>query len=87
MSNHPSDISVAEDAALDLKLMIRRASVDGVIDERELRAIRRESEIVHDKTRRAHASQRKAISILRTGRVSVGVVREFGTDDDEPAVA
>lgn len=86
MGNHPSDISVAEDAALELKLLIRRAAADGVINERELRAIRRESEIVHQKTRQAHHSQRKAISILRTGRVSVGVVREFGTDD-EPAVA
>ena len=83
MSNPPSVISKAEDAALDLTLTVRRAMADQVITPAEAEEIRRSAGIVHQRVRRAHRAQRASTSVLRTGRIVTQIYREFGADDGE----
>lgn len=81
MTTHKSQISRAEDRALDLSLRLTRAAARGGVSPEELARCAAEARHVHHAVRAAHRDQRRGISILRTGVEAPQIVRDFGPID------
>ncbi len=84
MAMRRSVIQDADDRTLDLRLLIDRSLEDDVVDAHEARQLQVQIHALEPVVRRAHRSQREAISMLRYAGVVHTISREFGPDDDDP---
>lgn len=82
MGQSPNLFQLAEDAVGDVEDQIDVAMADNVITLDEARLIRRLARVAQRRTHDANGAVRAGISMIRTGRVNVNVMRQFGHDDD-----
>lgn len=72
-----SQLTAAEDAAMDLMVVVAEALEDGQLTERERQRIEMRATTLHREVRMARAFDRAADSVKRSGRVSRQVLIEF----------
>lgn len=80
----PTLIQRADDAVLDLRVVVEEALDDNVVTIDEAHQIRRFTLTAQQLVHRANGAQRAAISVIRTGEVSAYIMSQFARDDDDP---